>query len=116
MNWYLDAIRFKYADFTGRAHREEFWMFPLFNILATLAVTLVAFVLHFRLLSSVYALAIIAPHLAVSARRLHDIRRSGWWLLLALIPVLGAIVLFVFFATEGDAGGNDYGPDPRNDG
>src|ERR1035437_5041223 len=113
MKWYLEAFQNKYAQFSGRAHMEEFWMFTLFNVLATIGIAILAYVVHFHLLSSLYALAVVTPHLAIGSRRLHDTNRSAWWLLLALIPILGALVLIFFFVTESDHGENQYGPNPR---
>ncbi|HVT36660.1 MAG TPA: DUF805 domain-containing protein [Nevskiaceae bacterium] len=113
MNWYLEVLQKKYAQFDGRAHREEFWMFVLVNFLASLAVGIVAWIIHLQLLRALYALAVLVPSLALGARRLHDTHRSGWWQLIVLIPVIGWIVLLVFFVQPGDAGDNSYGADPR---
>lgn len=113
MNWYLDVLQNKYAAFEGRAHREEFWMFVLVNFLVAAAVTVVGWLFHFHMLRALYSLAVLVPGLAVGARRLHDTGRSGWWQLIGLVPLLGIIVLVVFWAQEGQAGDNGYGPDPR---
>ena len=102
----------KYADFNGRAGRPEYWWFYLFNLLLTLAASLVG---QFageslgRILTGVIGLGLLAPSLAVCVRRLHDTNRSGWWLLIALIPVLGWIWLFVLMLIKGDEGANNYG-------
>jgi uncharacterized membrane protein YhaH (DUF805 family) len=119
MNWYVEVLK-KYAVFTGRARRMEYWYFALFNLI-------VSFVLGFidgmtgtvsqttglGLLSSIYLLAVLIPGIAVSIRRLHDTDRSGWWLLLVFVPLIGAIVLIVFFVQDGKAGANQYGADPK---
>jgi len=119
MNWYLEVLK-KYTVFTGRAERQEFWYFILFNIIVTIVLTALDGVTGtystqtgMGLLSGIYTLAVFLPSLAVSIRRLHDTNRSGWWILLSFIPLLGAIVLIVFFAQEGFPGDNQYGSDPK---
>ncbi|MUU79710.1 DUF805 domain-containing protein [Winogradskyella endarachnes] len=120
MEWYLKVVRDNYANFTGRARRQEYWMFVLFNILFAFATVLVAGALvalteigAFAGLYFIYILGIIIPSLAVAVRRLHDIGKSGWFYLVALIPLVGGIWLIILFATEGDKGPNAYGPDPK---
>ncbi|MFC8093439.1 DUF805 domain-containing protein [Streptomyces sp. NPDC057301] len=113
MNWYLTALK-KYATFSGRARRKEFWMFVLFHSLAALVAGVVDAVLGWGLwLTIVYVLFSFIPTLAVSVRRLHDTDRVGWWLLISLIPLAG-IVLLVFHVIEGTSGRNQYGPDPKS--
>ncbi|MFD8205164.1 DUF805 domain-containing protein [Streptomyces sp. NPDC059695] len=112
MNWYVDVLK-KYAVFDGRARRKEFWMFVLFNAIILTVLTLVDEVIGFRLLSSLYGLAVLLPYVGVLIRRLHDTGRSGWWALLALIPVAGVIVLIVFCAGEGEQQQNAHGPNPK---
>ena len=113
MNWYLDVLK-KYAVFSGRARRQEYWMFVLINILISIALGFVDGVIGTAgVLSLVYSLAILIPSLAVFVRRLHDTDRSAWWLLLGFIPVIGAIVLLVFAVLEGVTGDNEYGSDPK---
>lgn len=97
----------KYADFNGRAARPEYWWFALCIILVSVALSYVS-----NLLSLLFNLAILLPSIAAAARRLHDTNRSGWWQLIALIPILGTIVLIVFLALEGDAEDNQYGVPP----
>lgn len=114
MNWYLSVLK-NYAVFEGRAHRTEYWMFVLFNFLISLALAIVDAAIFGQgggLLSPLYALGVFIPSLAVGVRRLHDTNRSGWWLLIALVPLVGFIVLLVFTVSEGDKGPNDYGADP----
>ncbi len=114
MEWYLKALR-QYADFEGRARRQEFWMFVLFNIFIKIAISYVDRMFGLRLdLNQLYSLIVLLPSLAVSVRRLHDIGKSGWMLLLALIPILGWIWLIILYATEGEPGDNEFGPDPIN--
>lgn len=113
MNWYLDVLK-KYAVFNGRARRQEYWMFALFNIIALIIVAVVDFAIGtYPLLYAVYALAVFLPGLGVLVRRLHDTGRSGWWFLIILIPLVGAIILIVFLATEGNQTDNEYGPNPK---
>lgn len=118
MSWYLEVLK-KYAVFNGRARRKEYWMFTLINVL-------ISFVLGFiegamgltdkrgwGPLGALYTLAVLIPGIAVSVRRLHDTGRSGWWLLIALIPCIGAIVLLIFMVQDSDPGENQYGPNPK---
>ncbi|MFJ3903811.1 DUF805 domain-containing protein [Streptomyces sp. NPDC090025] len=113
MNWYIDVLK-KYAVFNGRARRQEFWMFALFNILALIIVAVIDAALGtYPLLYAIYGLAVLLPGLGVTVRRLHDTGRSGWWILIDLIPLVGAIILIVFLATEGDAHDNAHGPNPK---
>jgi uncharacterized membrane protein YhaH (DUF805 family) len=88
----------KYADFSGRATRSEYWWFFLFIIVVSLATSYVS-----SALSGLFSLATLLPSIAAAARRLHDTNRSGWWQLIVLVPVVGIIVLIVFLAQEGKA-------------
>ncbi|MEU1619473.1 DUF805 domain-containing protein [Streptomyces sp. NPDC008238] len=112
MHWYLDVLR-KYAVFGGRARRTEYWMFALVNLVISIVLLFVGRAIGFDYLQSVYALAVLLPTLGVSVRRLHDTGRSGWWLLIGLVPFLGAIVLLVFFCIEGGPSENEYGANPK---
>lgn len=107
--WQTVVMR-RYAQFDGRAGRAEFWWFALANFIiqAVLSVLGQATVL-FTVVGGIYALAVLIPSLAVGIRRLHDIGRSGWWVLIVLIPFAGAIVLIVFAATASQPGANQYG-------
>ena len=95
MNYYIECWK-KYVEFSGRARRKEYWMFVLFNIIASFVAGVIDGVLGTVMIGSLYSLAALLPGLAVCARRLHDTDRSGWWMLIALIPVVGIIVLLVF--------------------
>lgn len=115
MNWYLEVLK-KYAVFGGRARRKEYWYFVLFNMLISIALTLIDGVTGsfsseagIGLLSGIYGLAVLIPSIAVGVRRLHDTNRSGWWLLISLIPLIGAIVLIVFLASDSKPEENKYG-------
>jgi uncharacterized membrane protein YhaH (DUF805 family) len=115
VQWYLEVLR-NYAKFEGRAHRTEFWLFVLVNVAISLALSILDRILgtdgdYGGLLQGVYGLAVLVPSLAVGARRLHDIGRSGWWQLLSL-TVVGIIVLIVWWAKEGEKAPNSHGPDP----
>lgn len=112
MEWYLDVLR-KYADFSGRARRKEYWMFTLVNFIIMVALTVIEGALGGPgIIAMLYSLAVLIPTIAVAVRRLHDTGRSGWWLLLTLIPIAGLIVLiFLIFAGEGAE--NDYGINPK---
>ncbi|MEU5918678.1 DUF805 domain-containing protein [Streptomyces sp. NPDC004288] len=113
MNWYLEVLK-KYVVFTGRARRQEHWMFLLFNIIAVIVVVVVDLAIGtFPLLYPIYFLAVLLPHLGVTVRRLHDTGRSGWTVLLGLIPLVGAVILIAFLATEGERNDNAYGPSPK---
>jgi uncharacterized membrane protein YhaH (DUF805 family) len=113
MNWYLAVLK-NYAGFSGRARRTEYWMFILFNFLISIAISVVERILGIGgTLGLLYSLAVLVPGIAVGIRRLHDTNRSGWWLLLALIPIVGWIVLIVFAVQEGTHGANPFGPDPK---
>ncbi len=120
MKWYLKVVKENYANFQGRARRKEYWMFLLFNIIfLVLAMVLdnvfgIAFEgIGYGPVYLVYALAVLVPGLAVAVRRLHDIGKSGWMILIGLIPLIGAIWLIVLYVTEGEKGENQYGPDPK---
>jgi uncharacterized membrane protein YhaH (DUF805 family) len=106
MNWYFEVLR-KYAVFKGRARRKEYWMFVLFNIIIGLILGFIG------ILGTLYMLAVLLPSLAVGVRRLHDAGRSGWWLLIGLVPIIGGIVLLVFFVQDSQPGENEYGPNPK---
>ena len=112
MNYYLDVLK-KYAVFSGRATRAEYWYFVLFNILIAIVLGVIAEMIKLPIISIIYALAIIVPSLAVLVRRLHDIGKSGWWFFIELVPVIGFIWLIVLLATGGNSGANKYGADPK---
>jgi uncharacterized membrane protein YhaH (DUF805 family) len=122
MGWYLEALK-KYAVFGGRSRRKEYWYFVLFSLVVSLVLSAIDALLgtfssstNVGLLSGIYGLAIIIPSIAVSVRRLHDIDRTGWWVLISLVPVIGAIVLLVFAVLNGTPGENRFGPNPKASG
>ena len=113
MEWYIGVLR-QYAVYTGRARRKEYWMFFLFSAIVTVILNVFDLLFSsFGLASLVYSLAVFLPATCVSIRRLHDTGRSGWWLLLCFIPILGFLVLVFFLALEGVNGENEYGLDPK---
>ncbi len=119
MNWYLEVLK-KYAVFNGRARRKEYWYFFLFNIIISIVLGIIDGVTGsfspeagMGLLGGIYMLAVLIPGIAVSVRRLHDTNRSGWWLLILLIPLVGAIVLIVFLASDSKPEENQYGVNPK---
>jgi len=106
MNFFLDPIQNHYADFNGRAGREEFWMF----IAVYVAIYIVLVIALPNTIAMLFSLALLVPSLAIGARRLHDTNLSGWLQLIGIIPILGLIVMIVLFVREGDKGDNQYGP------
>lgn len=119
MNWYLAVLK-KYAVFGGRAQRAEYWFFFLFNIIISIVLTVLDGMLGtmnaeagLGLLSGLYTLAVLIPGIAVTIRRLHDTGRSGWWILIAFVPFIGALVLLVFMILDSQPGSNEYGPNPK---
>lgn len=116
MRWYLAVLR-RYATFRGRAGRSEFWWFSLWNLVIGLALSVIELALglgtdYWGPLGAVYALAVFLPGLAVGTRRLHDIDRTGWLQLLLFVPIIGLIVLIIFWVQRGDAAPNEFGPAP----
>jgi len=113
MNWYLEVLK-NYAVFTGRARRTEYWMFALVNFIIAMAIGIVEGVLGGPgVIGMLYFLAVLIPAIAVSVRRLHDTGRSGLWLLISFVPLIGAIVLLVFMVQDSDPGQNQYGMNPK---
>ncbi|MEU4601406.1 DUF805 domain-containing protein [Kribbella sp. NPDC023972] len=121
MQWYIDVLK-KYAVFSGRARRKEYWMFVLFNVIISIILSILDRILGLDFgsgtsssgwLSTIYSLAVLVPSIAVGIRRMHDTNRSGWWILINLIPCVGFIWFIVLAAQEGTAGDNQYGPDPK---
>ncbi|MEJ2544990.1 MAG: DUF805 domain-containing protein [Calditrichaceae bacterium] len=119
MSWYIQVLK-KYAVFSGRARRKEYWMFVLFNIIFLIVAAILDNILGtaiegvgYGLFYFLYSLAVLIPALAVAVRRLHDTGKSGWMILIVLIPIVGAIWLLVLMILEGNAGENKYGPSPK---
>ncbi len=112
LNWYMHVLS-NYATFGGRARRAEYWNFFLVNLVIVLVLEFVLGAIHLGFLAYIYSLAVLIPSIAVGIRRMHDTNRSGWWLLIALIPFIGWVAVLVLLALEGTAGPNQYGPDPK---
>ncbi len=113
MHWYLDVLK-NYTGFSGRARRTDFWMFALISFGIYVALAIIEGIIGtMGIIGVLYGLAVMLPGIAVSMRRLHDTDRSGWWLLICLVPFVGAIVLLIFYCLEGTKGDNQYGPDPK---
>lgn len=123
---FMEAVKsvvlHRYADFQGRSRRSEYWWFYLFQVLLSFAGQILAGILGsilpilgliIGILLIVAFLGLLIPGIAVSIRRLHDLDRSGWWLLIALVPLVGLIVLLYFFCSKGTDGDNRFGPDPK---
>ncbi|WP_338589666.1 DUF805 domain-containing protein [Shewanella khirikhana] len=111
MEYFIGALK-KYADFTGRARRKEYWMFVLFYLIFYLVTVGIDMALGTTFIAAIFSLGLLLPSLAIGARRLHDTGRSGWWQLLYFIPLIGAIVLLVFFCQDSQDE-NDYGANPK---
>ena len=104
----------KYAEFTGRARRSEYWWFTLANVIVMLVLALLIAVADiFWVLYAIYGLALIVPSIAVTIRRLHDTDKSGWWILIALVPFVGGIILLVFMCIDSTPGTNQWGPSEK---
>ena len=119
MHWLIDPFK-KYAVWTGRATRSEYWYFSLFTFLITIGLAVIDTVLGTvdettgqGVLGILWSLFIFLPTLAVFVRRLHDTGRSGWWFWIALIPLIGVIVLLVFMCIDSQSEANQYGDNPK---
>jgi uncharacterized membrane protein YhaH (DUF805 family) len=135
MEWMLLPLK-RYAQFSGRSQRKEYWMFVLFIVITSIVLSMLDSILGLGggmsrttysngttfgtaanlnggLLNGVFSLAIIIPSIAVAARRLHDIGKSGWWMLIGLIPLVGWIIVIVWYCMDGTHGPNRFGPDPK---
>ena len=126
MHWYLEVLK-KYAQFDGRARRKEYWMFALINFLIEIVFLLVVVLAAAAMSHSdnpgaamlllipfyLYAFAIFIPALAVTVRRLHDTGKSGWFVLLGFVPIVGGIIVLVFMCQDSQPGPNEFGPNPK---
>lgn len=127
INWWKQAVFENYANFNGRARRSEFWYFTLFNIIVDIIFLILIGIVASNAGNGAYGTAIVAlyigymlynlamaiPTIAVSVRRLHDIDKSGWFYLIGFVPLVGQILLIIWFATEGSKGSNEYGHNPK---
>lgn len=114
MEWYLKCLKQHYFDFNGRARRQEYWMFTLINVVISIALTVVLGLISQKLLpiANIYSLAVLLPALGVTARRLHDIGKSGWMMLIALIPLVGLYLIYLL-CQDSQSGSNAYGANPK---
>jgi len=113
VEWYLAVLK-KYAVFSGRARRKEYWMFFLFNFIVAIGLAIIDGLFGGSgVLGTLYALGVFIPNVAVSVRRLHDTNRSGWWLLLYFIPIIGALVVLFFMVQDSNEDENDFGESPK---
>lgn len=109
MNWYLKVLK-QYADFNGRARRKEYWMFFLFNMIISYGIIGIGAALNMpelSIVSTIYSLAVLLPAIAVGVRRMHDVGKSGWFI---LVPIYNLILA----CTDSEEGTNEYGPNPKN--
>ena len=111
MEYFLDAFR-KYADFTGRATREQYWMYILIYVVISVVLSIIDAALATAVLSAIFSVVMLVPSISIATRRLHDTGRSGWWQLIGLIPLLGIIILIIFLVQDSH-GENQYGPNPK---
>ena len=100
MEYFINPIKNHYVDFEGKVTRKPFWMFMLISTIISIVLTIIGGIIQLPIIGSIFSLAILLPSLAIGARRLHDINKSGWWQLLWLIPIIGWIILIVFWATD----------------
>ena len=120
MNWFLMALK-NYVGFSGRSRRSEYWYFTLFYLVIAIVLSVLDGIVFggsgdgkgTPVLSGLFMLAMLLPSIAVGIRRLHDTDRSGWWLLIGLVPLIGFIVLIVFFVQDSKPGDNRFGPNPK---
>jgi len=129
MDSFLEAVR-KYAEFSGRSRRKEYWMFTLFTLLIYCGLAIAGVLLASMVSNSgnsatgmiflaplyLFMLAMLIPSLAVCVRRLHDIGKSGWWYFISLVPFVGGLILLVFMCMDSEPGTNLYGPNPKGEG
>lgn len=106
--YFIDVLKNKYVQFSGRARREEYWYFALFCFILSIPI----YFIH-ESLDWVLSLLTLCPSLALTVRRLHDTNRSGWYYFIVLIPIVGAILLLIWLCKEGTHGANEYGEDPK---
>ena len=111
MNYYIEAFK-RFADFSGRSRRSAYWYYMLFNVLALIVAVGIDSLIGYPIVYGLYALVSLVPGLAVAVRRLHDTGRSGWWLLISLVPLVGLILIY-FLVLDSQPGENKWGPNPK---
>jgi uncharacterized membrane protein YhaH (DUF805 family) len=110
------SVLSQYASFSGRARRSEYWFFYLAVVIVSVVASILDLIIGVQILGWIVAAATIVPSISASARRLHDVGRSGWWQLIGIIPIIGWILLIVWLATDSNPGDNQYGPNPKGAG
>lgn len=120
MGWYLKALK-NYAGFSGRARRREYWLFTLFSDVIFLALSILDFMIYnlsdgtvLGMLTGLYLLGVLIPSSAVTFRRLHDTGKSGWWMLINLVPLFGSLAFIIILILDSQPGENQYGPSPKS--
>ena len=111
MEYFIDGLE-KYADFMGRASRKEYWMFILYYCIYLIGFLVLGALIGFPLIALIYVLGLMTPNISIAIRRLHDTSRSGWWILIKVIPLIGTIILIIFLVQDGHEE-NQYGPNPK---
>ncbi len=111
--WFMICVMKKYADFNGRAQRQEYWMFTLVAVIINVLLSIIGGILGTAVIGMIFGLAVLVPSVAAGVRRLHDTGRSGWWMLIALVPLIGGLALLYFFILDSTPGENKYGPNPK---
>ena len=117
MKYLLDPLVKHYADFSGRANRKQFWLYALWLCVVYIVIGILSAALGEKagtVLSALVGLALLVPNLALTVRRLHDTDRSGWWVLISFLPLIGGLILFVFELLPGTPGENRFGNQPQN--
>ncbi len=113
-NWFMNVVAQHYFDFEGRARRAEFWWYTLVYFIIAVILGVIQSILGLgSALTGLLSVALLLPSLGVGVRRLHDIGRSGWWILIGIIPIVGWIVVIYWYVQPGNVGANPFGPDPK---
>ncbi len=113
IHWFLDPIKYQYTDFTGRATRQQYWMYALWYLILYVGIFIVGGFFGVGALSILFSFAVLIPSIAIATRRLHDTDMSGWWQLIGFIPLLGILILLYLLVQPGQTGPNRFGPDPK---
>ncbi|GDY26982.1 DUF805 domain-containing protein [Agarivorans sp. Toyoura001] len=119
MQWYIGVLK-QYLVFSGRSRRKEYWMFVLINSIVSVLLSVVDQAIGsvnvesgMGILGSIYGIAVLLPSIGVAMRRLHDTGRTGWWLWIVLVPIIGVLVLLYFFCSDSQSESNQYGANPK---
>jgi uncharacterized membrane protein YhaH (DUF805 family) len=116
LQYFINPIKNHYFDFDGRTRRRDYWLFILFYFIVSVIANIIdAVILGVPVLSLLLALALFLPSLGIAVRRLHDIGKSGWWVLINLVPLIGGIWFIILAATDSTPGSNAYGPNPKGE-